>query len=165
MRSNSRGVCRRVGPSRRRVRGGVTIETAVTLPILAVIFFGMTEVGLMADATTNLTSMAREAARGASRGWTPAQINDYIDGITDLDPDRLSVACEYQPLDGETGVRGAWQPLGSVGPCNNARDGDRVRVRLEYQHELMSGPLFPGLADGQEEGTKTLCAVTTLRRD
>jgi len=156
---------RKTASSRRRRRGGVTIETAVTLPILAVIFFGVTEVGLIADRTAELTRTSREAARGASRGWTPALIEDCVDGLTSLDPNRISVTCEYQPLDHETGVYGSWTPLGSVGPCNNARDGDRVRVRMEYEHVLVSGRMFAGLVDGPEEGTKTLSAVTTLRRD
>ncbi|MBD3292804.1 MAG: hypothetical protein GF393_07745 [Armatimonadia bacterium] len=155
----------RVRSNRRRRRGGVTLETAFTLPLLTVIFFGVVEIGLMTDTVVELSRVAREAARGASRGWTPAQIDTYVQGLENVDPQELTSFYEYQPLDRDTGTYGVWQSLSSIGPCNNARDGDRVRVRLQYEHHLISGGFFAGLADDTEAQTTTLSAVTTLRRD
>lgn len=158
-----RGARTRRGSSRRF--GGVLIETAFTLPVLALIFFGVVEVGLMADNVVELSRVAREAARGASRGWTPTQMDTYLQGLENLDPAELSAVYEYQSFDRDTGVYGAWLPLTSIGPCNNARDGDRVRVSLQYEHALISGGFFAGLADDPEAQTKMLVAEATLRRD
>jgi len=132
---------------------------------MAVIFFGVIEVGLMTDQVVELSRVAREAARGASTGWTPTQIDAYLEDLENIDPQELTATCEYQQLDKTTGTYGSWLHLGSIGPCNNARCGDRVRVRLQYSHRLISGGFFAGLADDVDAQTTTLAAAATLRRD
>jgi len=165
MRSASSRTNREAARRRSRCRGGVTLEMAFTLPVLTVIFFGVVETGLIAHTALEITRISREAARGASRGWTPSQINAYTSGLQSVLSQRMSVICEYQPFDRDTGTYGSWTPLGSIGPCNNARDGDRVRVRIDYAHELVSGGLFAALVDNPEQGTTMLSSATTLRRD
>lgn len=165
MRSVRQQARRRTVCGRSRCRGSVILETAVALPLLAVILFGIAEVGVIGNEMVELTRVSREATRGASRGWTPEQIGFYVNGLTSIDPDRLTVTSEYQAYDSDTGTYGAWTPLISVGPCNNARDGDRVRVSLRYQHEFTAGGLFSGLVEDPDSGTMELSAKTTLRRD
>ncbi|MFW6156100.1 MAG: TadE family protein [Armatimonadota bacterium] len=143
----------------------MTVETALAVPLLILIFFGVVEIGIMADSVVELTRVTREAARGASRGWTPSQVSSFLQQLRSIDPETITVECEYQPLDPETGEYGAWQPLTSVGSFNSARDGDRVRVVLTCEHKLISGGLFGGLVDDPQTGTTTLSATATFRRD
>jgi hypothetical protein len=52
--------------NRRRDRGAAAVETALVLPILLLIVFGIIDFGRMLNAQINLTEAAREGARAAA---------------------------------------------------------------------------------------------------
>ncbi len=142
------------------------MEMAIVAPVLLALLFGTIEAGLMAQNTMTLNELARQAARGASRGWTPSRMDACIDAAADrLDLARLTRSYEYRRFDEDTNTWGSWTALGSLGPFNNARDGDRVRVQLSYRHKLVSGRLFEGLLGDAQDGSVTLSASVTLRHE
>ena len=109
---------------------------------------------------------AREGARAAAVGATPATLDTRIAGAAPtINAGQLNTTYEYRVLDETSGTWGNWQTLGSNGTANNAAGGDQIRISIEYPHQLVTGGLFAGLADDPESGTIMLNTDIVMQRE
>ena len=148
-----------------RSKGIATVELAIVLPWLIILLFGILEMGLMFSSWLHLKTTAREGARAAAVGATPAEIYTRMAAVGGaLDTSELSATLEYRQYVAG-GSWGAWTTLGSDGYNNTAPAASHVRVTLSYNHKLAIPGLFRRLADDPEQATKTLQAQVTMRRE
>lgn len=157
-----------VSRSLRRSRGMATVELAMVLPILMVILFGMIEFGYLISTTGQLYNLAREGARAAAVGLTPAQVEARLqESLGVLDPSSLTVTQTYRP--DESYPADTWQVLVDDGVTNTAPYGALIRVEVSYQHKLLVPGLFGWfLATGSTprgEAVKLLRTSVTTRRE
>ncbi len=147
--------------------GTATVETAIVLPVLLTLLFGMLELGLMARSSIALHHVGREAVRVAIVGGDPTRINSFIGQISSgLNDARLASTLEYRALDPDTGNWGSWIALatGEDG-LNSAHSGDQLRVSMQYQHQLVSGDFFAELIGASEDNTVPLQATVVAVRE
>ena len=147
-------------------RGIASVELAVVAPVLTTLMFGIVELGLMFHSFQQLRSVAREGARQAAVGATPAEIQDRMLAVAGiLDPNELSATLEHRGYWGD-GTWGQWTALGSDGYNNTAPAGSHVRVSVTYNHHLVLPGLFGRFADDDAgEGIKVFQTQVTMRRE
>ncbi|MGI5818072.1 MAG: TadE/TadG family type IV pilus assembly protein [Armatimonadota bacterium] len=149
-----------------RRRGATTVELAMVAPLLIFLLFGIIEFGLMVKNLVGINQAAREGARSASVGATPATLETRVRGAAPtINADDLSIACDFRSFDQSAGTWSAWQTLGVDGSENSAGRGDQIRVSIQYPHQLVTGGLFAGLADDPENGTITLSTAIVMQRE
>ena len=140
--------------SSRLRRGAALIEFAIIVPLLLLLVFGICEFGLLMKNYLTISQAAREGSRTASLGGTTATIKQRIVNTATtvtIDPNRIFL--DYQD------ATGVWMALGDSGTGNNAPVGSLIRVKVEYDHHLLTGYVFPGQA------TKTLKTEMIMRKE
>lgn len=151
---------------RSRQRGTTTVELAIVAPLLIFLLFGIIEFGLMVKDLVGINQAAREGARTAAVGATPATITTRIAGSAPtIDTSQLTTLYEYRSYDEDSSTWGNWTVLGTSDGQNNASDGDQIRISLEYPHQLVTGGVFASLADDPEQGTVSLETAIIMRRE
>ena len=144
----------------------MTVEMAVIAPILILMLFAAIELGLIIRDTIGMHTLAHQAGRLAAKGRPPGDIVSNVSGTpSSLNSDALSTTLEKMPFDEDTGTFGSWTALGNSGAINDAHNGDRIRVTIHYDHELVSGGVIPILVDDAEAGTSELTARIIVRRE
>jgi Flp pilus assembly protein TadG len=147
-------------------RGVMTVEMAVIAPILILMLFAAIELGLIIRDTIGMHTLAHQAGRLAAKGRTTCDvINSVVSTPSSLNTGALSTTLEKMPFDEDAGTFGSWTALGNNGVINDAHDGDRIRVTITYDHELVSGGVIPILVDDAEAGTSELTASIIVRRE
>lgn len=135
-------------------------------PLLIFLLFGIIEFGLMVKDLVGVNQAAREGARAAAVGATPATLDTRIAGAApSIDGDQLNITYDFRTFDQGSGAWGNWQTLGVDGSTNNAAGGDQIRITVEYPHQLVTGGLFAGLADDPESGTVMLNTAIVMQRE
>lgn len=81
-------------------KGAVLVETAIILPILLLIVFGIFEFGRAMFIVNTLNNAAREGARRAAVSPTNAGIDAYVKSCIPLDPAKLTVSTTAFPAAG-----------------------------------------------------------------
>jgi len=150
--------------------GSVTVEMVLVTPILLVLLFGIIEFGLIFKDIAILKQATREGARAAAIGATTTEIIDQVKAsAATIPPDTLSIELKYRTYSGGWPSWDSAPTLGDTGSGetaqNNAMQGDQIRVKVSYPHELISGRLFSGLADNPETRTMTLSTSSVMRRE
>lgn len=147
-------------------QGTVTVELALTLPLLLLLLFAIAEVGFVILDSLALGEAARETARAAALGKSTAELRSLVNAAL---PESIRLTDEQIVLEKRSqseGVWGSWTALGDTTAGgvtrNDAATGDQVRVRLTYGHPTLSGWVFSGLNPG---GTLTLTASTVMLRE
>ena len=151
----------------RMIRGTVTVEFAMLLPLLLVLLFGIIEFSLIFKDVMTLNHAARESARKATMGASTTEITDLIEAMcSNLDASQVNIGLEYRTY---SGGWGGWQQLADVttgeGLENNAPVGAQIRVTLTYPHRLIFVGWFPGLADDPDSHTLTVAGRGLMRRE
>ena len=147
-------------------RGTTTVELAIVAPLLIFLLFGIIEFGLMVKDLVGINQAAREGARTAAVGATPATITTRIAGSAPtIDTSQLTTLYEYRSYDEDSSTWGNWTVLGTSDGQNNASDGDQIRISLEYPHQVVTGGVFASLADDPEQGTVSLETAIIMRRE
>jgi len=149
----------------RLTRGSVSVEMAIVVPVLALLLFGVIEVGLVFRDAAVLEAACREGVRAAALGNGTATVQDRVAAAaTGLVAASVTVATHYRTYD--NGVWGNWTllPPGGAAP-NGAPTGSQVRVTLSYPHRLIAGGLFPGLMTDPQNKTLTIHASLVMRRE
>jgi Flp pilus assembly protein TadG len=143
--------------------GGVLVEMALVIPVLITMMFGMLEFGFIFSDQTMLTHASREATRVASLGGTNEQIGAAVASARGpLRTSKLATPLlRYRVWNGSTW--GDWQTLTSTSAGNCAQSGDQVSVRLQYTHDLMTGPWLVPLFSGHR--SVTLTSQIVMRRE
>lgn len=143
--------------------GGVMVEMALVAPILAFLLFGALELGLQHRTGVQVDSIAREAARLAASGETPAVVHAIAaDMATDagVDPVRMTLQYTYFYIDGWT----AWTALGTNGSENSAPGGAVIRARIEHDyHYFMPGLM--NLITGSSGETHLIRRAVSMMRE
>lgn len=154
-------------PDKSARRGVMAVEMAVVAPVLVLMLFASIELGLIIRDTIGMNTLAHQAGRLAAKGRTTTAIHTSVTSTpSSLNSASLSATLEKQPFDDETGTYGAWTSLGNMGGVmNDAQDGDRIRVTILYDHQLVSGGIIPVLVDDAEAGTSQLSASIIVRRE
>jgi len=135
-------------------------------PLLIFLLFGIIEFGLMVKDLVGVNQAAREGARSAAVGATPATLDARIAGAAPtINADNLDITYDFRSYDDGTGSWGSWQTLGVDDSENNAEPGDQIRISIQYPHQLVTGGLFAGLADDPENGTVTLSTAIVMQRE
>lgn len=135
-------------------------------PLLIFLLFGIIEFGLMVKDLVGVNQAAREGARSAAVGATPATLNTRIAGAAPtINAANLDITYEFRSFDETSGSWGSWQTLGVDGSENNAESGDQIRISIQYPHQLVTGGLFAGLADDPENGTIALHTAIVMQRE
>jgi len=150
----------------RERRGTTTVEFALVAPLLIFLLFGIIEFGIMVKDVVGLNQAAREGARVAAVGATPATLDNRVIGSAPGIPgDQIVTLYEHRSYNEDTGAWTAWTALGTLDGENDAGRGDQIKVSLLYPHALVTGQLFSGLADNPEQGTVDLHAAIIMLRE
>jgi hypothetical protein len=124
----------------------ILVPIALVLTPVLIEMLGIARVGW------GLEKMADEAAALASAGAAPQVIAARIDAHRAAVDGRFVDHVTLCSRAGGCEPRG-WRPLGSRQGRNDVRPGDRIRVRIEYEHRLVLGgllaPLFGADANGE----------------
>jgi hypothetical protein len=135
-------------------RGTTSVELALVSPVVFLVIFGCIEMGFLMRDLAVLKHGAADAARMATVGHGASEITQRVNECCSvLNTDYLEGSCEYRAYYEESGEWGSWQPFFGGTPAS----GDQLRVTLVYQHDLLTGSLFRGLAGG---GTALSLQVT-----
>jgi Flp pilus assembly protein TadG len=119
--------CRRLLRRRRHQRGGALIETALVLPVLLMLVFGIVGTGRIVQARIGVSGVAREAARAAALADTAAQASSQ--GMQRAQ----EVASGYRLTNGSLQV--------TLDPGSFDRGG-QVRSDVQYDVPLQDLPLL-----------------------
>ena len=150
------------GESKRR--GIVSVELALTLPLLLLLLFAIAELSLVFADESALANASRQAARAASLGQTienvqSVAINTVPSNITLT---TSNIAMQHRTL--TSGTWSAWTNLADVSnngvTTNNAASGDQVQVTLTYAHPLVTNLVLKNMPNG----TVTLHGVSVSLR-
>lgn len=148
-------------------RGAATVEFALILPLFLGLLFSIIEFGFIFRNQLEEQQAAREGARVAAVGKTTTEIRSRITGsLSNLDPTRLTTTLQYRTY---SGGWSSWYTLGddttTVPAANNAPQGAQVRVRLTYNHRLLTGQLFARMIGKPGATTINLFATMVMRRE
>jgi len=150
--------------------GSVTVEMVLVIPTLLVLLFGIIEFGLIFKDIAILKQATREGARTAAIGATTTEIINQVKASAATIPsDALTIELKYRTYSDGWPSWDSAPALGDTGSGetaqNNAMQGDQIRVKVSYPHQLISGRLFSGLADNPDTQTMTLTTSSVMRRD
>ncbi len=150
--------------------GSVTVEMVLVTPILLVLLFGIIEFGLIFKDVAILKQATREGARTAAVGAATTEIiNQVKASVVTISPDELTIELKYRTYSAGWPSWDTAPALGDIGSGetaqNSAVQGDQIRVKVSYPHELISGRLFSGLADNPDSRTMTLTTSSIMRRE
>jgi len=121
-------------------RGQALVETALILPILLILLFGITDMGRVFHAYLSLDHAGREAARVAAVGADDDKIIARIEQATSsLNKDKVAHTIS---------------PQGK----SNRQSGSEVTITLKYSIELLT-PLLSQLVGTIELENKTVMRV------
>jgi len=149
-----------------RRRGTVSVEMAVVIPVLLLLLATVIEIGLLVKDRQVIHQAARAGAWKAANGAPVTAVCEYVRGSApDLDPDRLTIVCERRPYNRDSGTWDSWVPLGSIGSFNDAFEGDRVRVALDYSHQFAMGRFFGAIIGHPESASMAMSCAVVARRE
>ena len=77
---------------RSRTRGQATVETALLLPVIALVLLSVIQIGLVVHARVMVTHAAREGVRAAAVHGDDADVRAAVIASGGLAPDRLSIS-------------------------------------------------------------------------
>ncbi|WP_252502108.1 TadE/TadG family type IV pilus assembly protein [Sporosarcina sp. Marseille-Q4943] len=121
-------------------RGQALVETALVLPILLILLFGITDLGRVFHAYLTLDHAGREAARVAAVGAEDGKINEKIELATSsLIQDKLIKDIDPKPK-------------------ANRTSGTEVTITLNYSIDLLT-PLISHLIGPIKLENKTVMRV------
>ena len=147
-------------------RGAVTVELALVAPLIIFLLFSILEIGFMVKDRAELGQAAREAARIAAVGGTPARMNQGVATSLATIPDQqVTMEYRYRPWDDQTQTWGSWTNLGTDGTTNNATTGSQIRVRLNYNHRLLVPSMMTSVLGADESGDVELTAASVMMRE
>lgn len=148
-----------------RKRGVASVEAAIVVPIMALILFGLGELGLMLRAGHELNSITRDAARSLSAGEAPHVVMLRIsEASTSLDHQQMTVTLQYRTYSGNGTWNTTWYTVQANGDENTAPTHSQVRATLTYDHRLLLPGLLQFLVDDPEQGSRRLTASATMLR-
>ena len=134
------------------------------IPVVLILLPGILEFGSMLRATIALEREARSVARMAADGAPPRQIVATVKqrrGAVDGRFVECDILCNHR--DPVSGRWCGWRRPGSAEATNDAAVGDRIIVRLTYDHVLLLGGISrPGPA--VEDGSVRLDSVVEVLR-
>ena len=147
-------------------RGTTTVEFALVAPLLIFLLFGIIEFGIIVKDVVGLNQAAREGARVAAVGATPATLDNRVgSSAPGIPSEQIVKLYEYRSYDEDAGTWSVWTALSTLDGENDATPGDQIKVSLTYPHPLVTGQLFAGLADNPEQGTIDLHAAIIMLRE
>ncbi|MFS0689339.1 TadE family protein [Sporosarcina sp. 179-K 8C2 HS] len=121
-------------------RGQALVETALILPILLILLFGLTDLGRVFHAYLTLDHAGREAARVAAVGADDGKINEKIELATSsLNQDKLKKDIDPKPK-------------------ANRTSGKDVTITLKYSIDLLT-PFISYMTGPIELENKTVMRV------
>jgi Flp pilus assembly protein TadG len=148
----------------RNERGNVLLETAIVLPIVLVILFGIIEFGILLYDRAMLTNASREGARAGI-------VYDYDDGGTADDPDddrhhpeESTIVATVQNYCADyliSFVAGSTLTVAVDGV--GGASGDPLTVTVNYPFRFLAFSNLIGLIGGDLENLVNLRAVTVMR--
>lgn len=147
-------------------RGTASVEFALVLPLLLALLFGIIEFGFVFKDQLSLQQAAREGARVAAVGRPVAEVGvRIVSSASSLDTDSLT----YDVMS-RTYASSAWSSWAALGDNddgteNDAEQGAQIRVRCDYSHALLTGPLFARLIGRPGETELPLHAEMVMRRE
>ena len=144
-----------LGANKSRRRGQAVVEFALVLPIFALLLFGAIEFGRAYLRLHLLTNAAREGARtGSIPGNVEADVVAAVEEFLTATGLDLTTCPDPTILVTDSGGTARDGGLGS------AQQGDRVRVTVTHNFQVLSGAIIPGF-----QGTKTLTSTCVFRHE
>jgi hypothetical protein len=118
------------------------VEFALVVPVFLLLLFGAIEFGRAFFVLHLMANAAREGAREASLpdktvGDVESAVDGFIIGVG-LDTNLRTTTIGVIPA-------GSTEPDGT--PLSEAISGDRVRVDVSYDFQIITGSFVPGLSD------------------
>jgi len=151
---------------RGRERGSASVEFALVLPLLLGLLFGIIEFGFLFKDQLSIQQCAREGARTAAVGRICSEVSNRItSSAMTLTTANLTSDIMWRTY--TSGVWSSWTTMGdqASGTANDAPAGAQIRVRTNYTHRFMTGPLFAGLIGRPGATTMNLHAEMVMRRE
>jgi Flp pilus assembly protein TadG len=156
-----RAVTNRTVPRR---RGIVSVELALTLPLLLLLLFGIAELSLIFADESALANASRQAARAASLGQAVENVQSVA--INSL-PHNITLPTGNISLQHRSLVSGSWTAWTALADTNvsgvttnNAASGDQIQVMLTYAHPLVTSLVL----QNARQGTITLHGISVALR-
>lgn len=154
-------------------RGTSTVETAIIVPLLFFMLFGIVEAGLLVKNLLGVNQAAREGVRAAVVGAPSATIEARVKAnAATLDMTGLFWGNGIQGYSRTClpdGTWGAWVALtdvtGETGAHNDAETGSQVAVDIAYPHRLILGQLFSRMTRPGTQGIVILQTSQVMRRE
>ncbi len=154
------------GKSVRPQRGTATVELALVIPLLIFLLFSIIELGFLVKNRTELGQAAREGARLAAVGGTMARVDAGVHAaLQSIRTETLDHSCDSRIWDESAENWADWEPMATEGDGNNAPRGAQIRVRLEYQHQLLVPGLMGPVLSANEHGEVRLSASSVMMRE
>ncbi|MHB8996334.1 MAG: TadE/TadG family type IV pilus assembly protein [Armatimonadota bacterium] len=148
-------------------RGAAAVEFALVLPLLLALLFGIIEFGLVFKDQLAILQAAREGSRIAAVGRPVAEIQSRITSSASTIT-LASLSYDIMSRTYNNGVWSAWVTLGDKtdgSGQNDAIQGAQIRVRCNYTHRLVTGPLFANLIGRPGASTMPLYSTMVMRRE
>jgi Flp pilus assembly protein TadG len=137
----------------RQNRGAALVEMVIVLPLLLLVVFGMIDFGLLIKDRVALNQAAREGARAASIGKTPAEIRQIVvtssptlaiannsTNIALTTNNASALAAQAKTPDPNPD---SWNTqLGVNGAVNNAASSDLILVKVTTTHNRITSLFF-----------------------
>lgn len=141
---------------RKSREGQAVVEFALILPVFLLIVFAAIEFGRAYYVSHLLASAAREGAReGSLPNRTEADVEDKVEDFV------RGVELDYGQTTTTIGVIPAGSSdVDSSMALADATSGDRVRVTVEYDFDVLTGSIIPGFS-----GTVTLAGRCAFRHE
>jgi Flp pilus assembly protein TadG len=132
------------------------VEFALVLPVFLLIVFAAIEFGRAYFVMHLLASSAREGAREASlpnrtEADVQDRVQDFIEGV-ELDYSKTTATVGVIPAGSDA--------VDSNTDLSSATAGDRVRVTVTYDFDILTGSIIPGFS-----GVVTLNGRCTFRHE
>ena len=135
------------------------------VPVILILLPLLIEFACMVNAIVCLKHVAAEAGEAAVAGAAPSVIEARIDacrgGVDGRFVDCTALCSQWDPA---TNAWSAWRTLQMAAGGNDARPGDRIKLRLTYDYTLVLGDLLAPLFGADQDGIVDLEAVVEFAR-
>ena len=139
--------------SQRAAEAAHLVRLFILIPLVLVLLPPLIELVLLLSAIVTLENSAKHLADMAAVGASPSVIAAEIGAVGwGVDGSSVQAGVLRQSCGGAEAGSTGWLHLAPVAGCNDAQPGDRLHVRLCYEHRLLFGSLLASVFGASDDG-------------